>query len=288
MSKKQELKDALGQRMKAYEEETRTFLEPKKPTIMRLDGKAFHTYTQQFKKPFDPVLINTMDQTAIYLCSKIQGAQFAFVQSDEITIFLSDEMSDEAQLWYDGNVQKMTSISASMAAAKFNHLRFLDTLLSITGVDERTMGARYNHIEREDILVPMALAEFDSRVFQVPDYQEVVNNFLWRQEDCRKNSISSVAQNIFSPKQLDKKNSDVKLVMCAEAGDPWEAYDPKLKWGRFIQKETYITDIPYMRDGVQHIAENVTRTRWVSTECPLFREDKEFILSRLNSIKQKK
>lgn len=287
MSKKQELKDALGQRMKGYEEETRTFLEEKKPTIMRLDGKAFHTYTQQFEKPFDPVLINTMDQTAIYLCSKIQGAQFAFVQSDEITIFLSDEMSDEAQLWYDGNVQKMVSVSASMAAAAFNRMMFYKRMLDITSFDPNTLRPSYNASEFEDIM-RMASAEFDSRVFQVPDYQEVVNNFLWRQEDCRKNSISSVAQNIFSPKQLDKKNSDDKLAMCAEAGDPWDAYDPKLKWGRFIQKETYVTNIPYMRGGVEHIAENVTRSRWVSTECPLFREDKEFLLSRINSIKEKK
>jgi tRNA(His) guanylyltransferase len=73
MSKKQELKDALGQRMKGYEMETRTFLEEKKPTIMRLDGKAFHTYTTRFKKPFDHTLIDTMDKTAIYLCSKIQA-----------------------------------------------------------------------------------------------------------------------------------------------------------------------------------------------------------------------
>ena len=103
--------DNLGNRIKNYEGITRQFLIPKVPTILRLDGIAFHTYTKKFKRPFDDVLINAMNETAIYLCSKIQGAKFAFVQSDEISIYLSDRDNIESQLWYKGNIQKIVSAS---------------------------------------------------------------------------------------------------------------------------------------------------------------------------------
>jgi len=149
--------DNLGDRMKKYEAVNKSNLIPKLPTVIRLDGKAFHTYTKQFKKPFDNSLINLMDQTAIYLCSKIQGAKFAFVQSDEISIYLSDRDSLEQQMWYDGEVEKMVSVSASMAAAKFNHLRFLDVLSSITKLMKITMGPRYNRIDLIDKLENMLL-----------------------------------------------------------------------------------------------------------------------------------
>lgn len=248
--------DNLGDRMKKYEAVNKSNLIPKLPTVIRLDGKAFHTYTKQFAKPFDNSLINLMDQTAIYLCSKIQGAKFAFVQSDEISIYLSDRDSLEQQMWYDGEVQKMVSVSASMAAAKFNHLRFLDTLLSITGVDERTMGARYNHIDREDILVPMTLAEFDSRVFQLPNDEELINAFIWRQQDCIRNSISSVAQSRFSAKELHKKSTKDMKQMLVDINDPWENYTTKQKSGRLIVKKLYINDIEVAEnnyDGTEKI-----------------------------------
>lgn len=123
--KKTMSKDSLGNRMKNYESINRTFLIPKMHTVLRLDGRAFHTYTKPFEKPFDDFLISTMDETAKYLCSKIQGAKFAYVQSDEITIYLSDNDEMETQMWYGGNIQKMVSVSASIATTKFNHLMIL-------------------------------------------------------------------------------------------------------------------------------------------------------------------
>ena len=114
-------KDSLGDRMKRfYENITKYFLPRRTYTIIRIDGKAFHSLTQNFDKPFDYTFINQMDETAKYLCKNIQGAKFAFVQSDEISILMTDFDKINTSAWFDGNVQKIASISASMATSKFN------------------------------------------------------------------------------------------------------------------------------------------------------------------------
>jgi hypothetical protein len=165
------MKDTLGDRMKEYyENRTKTYLPRRTYTLIRIDGKAFHTYTKGLNRPFDDQLMDDMDETAIYLCKNIQGAKLAFVQSDEISILLTDFDKLQTSAWFDGNIQKITSVSSSLATAKFNELR------------------------------PNKLALFDSRVFTIPSKVEVENYFIWRQQDTVRNSISSVAQSLYSSK----------------------------------------------------------------------------------------
>ncbi len=299
MKNKTKMLDTLGDRMKKYEKINSDNLIPKIPAVIRLDGRAFHTYTKQFKKPFDDVLINTMDETAKYLCSKIQGAKFAFVQSDEISIYITDRDNLESQLWYDGNIQKITSVSTSIATGKFNQLMF------INGCGDMGGDLKESMISDTDI-AEMMLAEFDSRVFQLPNDEEVVNCFLWRQNDCTRNSISSVAQSLFSARQLHKVNTKQMQELIFEKGINWNDYNPKLKRGRFITKQTYINDklgqiFPTDDNITQYeIFDNETtkslstifkypilektdkvRTKWESIECPIFSQDREFLLSRI-------
>jgi tRNA(His) guanylyltransferase len=292
MKNKTKMLDTLGDRMKKYEKINSDNLIPKIPTVVRLDGRAFHTYTKQFKKPFDDVLINTMDETAKYLCSKIQGAKFAFVQSDEISIYITDRDNLEAQLWYDGNIQKITSVSASIATGKFNQLMFINAC-----------GDLKESMISDNDIAKMMLAEFDSRVFQLPNDEEVVNCFLWRQNDCTRNSISSVAQSLYSAKQLHKVNTKQMQDLIFEKGINWNDYNPKLKRGRFITKQTYINDKLgqlIITDAITQyeIFDNETikppiyryqnlektdkvRTKWESIECPIFSQDRQFLLSRI-------
>lgn len=313
MKNKTKMLDTLGDRMKKYEKINSDNLIPKLPAVVRLDGRAFHTYTKQFKKPFDDVLINTMDETAKYLCSKIQGAKFAFVQSDEISIYITDRDNLESQLWYDGNIQKITSVSASIATGKFNQLMFLNNFKNIITSEHKIIrngGMNHNdiyhtckNIDFENKLENMLLAEFDSRVFQLPNDEEVVNCFLWRQNDCTRNSISSVAQSLFSAKQLHKVNTKQMQELIFEKGINWNDYNAKLKRGRFITKQTYIND----KLGKIFTTDNITqyeifdndtiklpiyrypnlektdkvRTKWESIECPIFSQDREFLLSRI-------
>ncbi len=245
-------KENLGNRMKKYEVINRNFLIPKLPTVIRLDGKAFHTFTKQFKKPFDNDLINCMNQAALYACENIQGAKFAYVQSDEISIYISDRDSLEQQMWYDGNIQKMVSVSASMASNGFNKQFFLDKLNSLGSL---ILGNNINYdtiIKGTDYdkLADIKLAEFDSRVFQMPNNEELLNCFLWRQQDCVRNSISSVAQYNFSNKELHKKSTKDMLQMLYDKGIHFEKYyTTEEKRGRFISKKTFINDIEVAKKG---------------------------------------
>ena len=120
--------DSLGDRMKEYEYVSRTHLPRRIPVIIRLDGKAFHTFTRGLEKPFDHVMVETMQKTMKYLCENIQGCVLGYTQSDEITLVLTDYENIKTDAWFTYNIQKMASISASMATLAFN--RFFDEYCS--------------------------------------------------------------------------------------------------------------------------------------------------------------
>ncbi len=207
------MRDDLGNRMKEnYENRTRYFLPRRTYTIIRLDGKAFHTFTRGMKKPFDQDFIDMMDSTAKFLCEEIQGAQMAYVQSDEISILLTDFDKITTDSWFDSNLQKMASVSASMAAAFFNNVNV------------------FNHSD---------LAFFDARVFTIPDPVEVENYFVWRQKDATRNSIAMTAQSLYSHKQLEGKSQVDQMDMIHEKGQNWNDLPAGFKRGRTIyQKKT--------------------------------------------------
>ena len=110
----------LDTRMKKYEYVTRTYLTCRMPVIVRLDGKAFHTFTRGLKKPFDPVFNSAMDDTMLYLAQNSQNCMLAYRQSDEISLLLVDYATFETAAWFDNNISKIVSITASMATAVFN------------------------------------------------------------------------------------------------------------------------------------------------------------------------
>jgi len=250
------MKDAIGDRMKAnYEDRTRISLPRRSYTIIRIDGKAFHTYTKGMERPFDDGLIEDMDLTAAYLCKNIMGAKFAFVQSDEISLLLTDFEEIGTEAWFDNNLQKMCSVSASMATKAFNEAR----------------------LKRYGFIKDFKWAEFDSRVFQVPQKIEVENYFIWRQQDTTRNSISSVAQSLYSPKQLHGVNTDAMQEMIFQKGINWNDYAPKYKRGRLIVKETYEKE----PDENMLNSASTTRTRWVSVEVPIFTQERNYISDKI-------
>lgn len=228
-------KDSLGDRMKDfYENRTRFCLPRRTYTVIRIDGKAFHSYTRGLKRPFDDQLMIDLDETAKFLCKEIQGTKLAYVQSDEISIVLTDFEEIGTDAWFNGNIQKMASVSASLATAKFNELR------------------------------PGKLAFFDSRVFTIPYITEVENYLIWREQDASRNSISAVAQSLYSQKQLMGKTGDQMQEMIFQKGINWNDYPPRYKRGRMIVKETYEKN-------------NAQRTRWAVIDVPIFTQDKEFL-----------
>ncbi|MDA3779460.1 MAG: tRNA(His) guanylyltransferase Thg1 family protein [Bacteroidales bacterium] len=250
------MRDELGDRMKElYENRTRILLPRRTYTIIRIDGKCFSSYTKGCEKPFDMGLVDDMNETAKYLCKNIQGAEIGFVQSDEISILLTDFATHQTEAWFDGNIQKIVSVAASMATAKFNQLRFI-RLWNETNIPSD------QPVEPIDLW--NKLAEFDARTFTIPSKTEIMNYFIWRQQDTVRNSISSVAQDLYSTKELDGKNMSVQQEMIFQKGINWNNYDSVLKRGRFIFKERYD------KQGTE-------RTRWVAGECPTFSKEPEFL-----------
>jgi len=249
-------KDDLGNRMKEfYENRTRMYLPRRTYAVIRIDGKAFHTYTKGLQRPFDDGLIEDMNLTAAYLCKNIQGAKCAYVQSDEISVLITDFDDVTTDAWYDNNIQKIVSVSASMATNKFNELRIKRALSKFENLVFQT---------HDDIMGCFKkLAEFDARVFTIPARQEVINYFIWRQQDATRNSISSVAQSLYSPKELHGKKTDVMQDMIFEKGINWNEYDYRRKRGAIIKK------VEYLKNGAR-------RNKWEAVETPIFTQNKEF------------
>lgn len=277
------MKDELGNRMKSfYEDRARVYLSRRAYTVIRIDGKAFHTYTRGLKRPFDEQLIEDMNETTRFLCENVQGVKLGYVQSDEISLILTDFDKLTTSAWFDGNVQKMASIAASMATAKFNQLRLL-----------RLANNKFIEIISINDIKNFKLAHFDARVFTIPSREETINYLIWRQQDATRNSISSVAQSLYSHKELNGKSTDQMQELIFQKGQNWNDYPVGQKRGRVILKSYTLVDSTkenYERskskegwvlrgDDKTGIVSNyqITRTVWTPIDPSIFTQGKEYL-----------
>ena len=204
----------LGDRMKEYYENVYAGqkLPMRMPVIIRLDGKAFHTFTRGMKRPFDFDFMKLMNDTTEYLCRNIQNCVLGYVQSDEISLLIFNYKELNTSSWYDNKVQKMTSISAAMASAFFTK----EYIKLNPSYDKPIM--------------------FDSRCFVLPVH-EIANYFIWRQLDCQRNSIQQVAQSLYSPKELHGKSCKDLIPMIEEKTNEYPFNNSRDYYmGRTIQK----------------------------------------------------
>lgn len=240
-------KTSLGDRMKGYEQVQKHFLMRRNPTIIRLDGKAFHTFTKGMKRPFDWILQKTMQDTMQYLCSNIQNCKLGYTQSDEITLLLVDYDKLETDAWFGNNVQKMASVSASMTTLAFNQ-SFKRNVFAAEQKGEEELELYVRKYDQ---------AMFDSRVFSIPK-EEVCNCFVWRQQDATRNSIQSMGQAHFSCKQLHGKSTKmIQEMLHQEKGINWNDLPIQYKRGSCCVK----------RDG-----------EWmVDLDIPIFSMDREYV-----------
>jgi tRNA(His) 5'-end guanylyltransferase len=267
--------DELGRRMKEfYEQVPKTKLMRRTPVAIRIDGKAFHTFTKGFQKPFDPILMKSMQETMKYLCENIQGCVLGYTQSDEITLILVDYQTLDTSAWFDYEVQKMCSIAASMATFAFN--RFFERnvmqecqidLLQEYGIETypaQLCDTYCKAIERG--------AMFDARVFNIPK-EEVTNLLYWRQLDAARNSVQMVGQANFSHNELQNKTcSMIQDMLMLQKGINWNDLptDQKrgsccvrglevrngdtLRWGWIIDK-----NIPQFKgEGREYVESKIT------------------------------
>lgn len=232
---------ALGDRMKRYEATTRHTLPRRTYALLRVDIRAAHSYLRDAAKPFDETFMADMDAAAEALCTEITGSVFAYTQSDEISLLVTDFASEQTEPWFGGVVAKQVSISAALATAVLN---------------ERRPGR----------------ALFDARVFTLADPVEVANYFLWRQRDAVRNSISMAAQAHFSHKQLHGvSSSGMQELLWSEAGVNWNDYPDGCKRGRVTVRQTGERIVSYTdkRTG-QRNATMAMRSWWETSAAPHF------------------
>jgi tRNA(His) 5'-end guanylyltransferase len=207
--------------MKRFERAHDVVLPPRMPVIIRVDGRAFHTWTRGCDKPFDSGLMTAMDTVAMGLCREIDGAQFAYVQSDEISVLLHNYKRHSSQPWVENRLQKLCSLAASIAAATLTHL-----------------AGRPAH--------------FDARAFVLPE-SEVANYFLWRQQDATRNSIQMLARSLYSHRECDQKNQAELQEMCFQKGHNWNDLPNCQKRGRCVYREDgrWVCDlgVPIFKDA---------------------------------------
>ena len=237
--------DELGLRMKTYYEQIpKTKLMRRTPVAIRIDGKAFHTFTRGFEKPFDERLSNAMIKTMEYLCENIQGCVFGYTQSDEITLILQDYKTLTTDAWFDYEVQKMCSIAASMATMAFN-IYFAEIVNkwyfdNVVFPGEFGMGEVSVTDEKFAEAYEVALkrgAMFDARCFNIPK-EEVCNLIYWRQLDATRNSIQMVGQAVFSHNELQNKTCNmIQDMLMEQRGINWNNYETRWKRGVAWTKE---------------------------------------------------
>lgn len=253
--------DKLGDRMKEnYENRSKTYLTRRTPVLLRLDGCHFHTFTKGLKKPYDSLFIEVMQRTTKSLCESIQGCKFGYVESDEISLLLTDYDTLQTDAWFDYSVQKICSVAASMAAMFFNrHLKEC----ALQEFDDKDY---YNTLLKKIELG----GYFDARAFNLPEH-EVVNYFIWRQNDATRNSIQGLAQANFSQKQLQGLNtSQLQDKLHEEKGINWNDCKTVEKRGSAIIK----------------VMDPITgRSKWtVDTEMPIISQNKDYIENILKNI----
>lgn len=268
----------LGDRMKNnYENISRYYLTRRMPVIIRLDMKAGHTFTKGLKKPFDDIFVKTMQDTMKYLCENIQGCVLGYTQSDEISLVLTDYAELTTDAWFGNNLQKMCSVSASMATLAFNKA-FNDNIVKyIDNNLDADCGVTKDLTEYTKILINARNkgAMFDSRVFTIPK-EEVCNALIWRQQDATRNSIQSVGQANFSQKELHGKScNNIQDMLMTQKGINWNDYATTLKRGSCCIK---IDDSITKYDEVGNISDYIQRSKWViDDEIPIFTKNINYV-----------
>ena len=261
----------LYQRMKRYYEDTyRIYLTRRTPVIIRLDGCHFRTLTKYFKKPFDPLFIKTMQKTTKYLCENIQNCKLGYVQSDEISLVLCDYENLDTESWFGNNLNKILSVSASMATLAFN--KFFGLNVIHTMYDNHINTGNLVDADKTDEydFAKMAYfkndkikdATFDSRAFNLP-IEEVCNYFICRQQDATRNSIQGFGQKYFSHKELHRKScNQIQDMLMTEKGINWNDIPTTLKRGSCCVK--------------------TESSRWkIDNDIPIFTSDRDYIDKRI-------
>lgn len=268
-------KTSIGNRMKSYEAVSKNFLMKKVPVIIRLDGKAFHTFTRGFDKPFDDIIEYAMQTTTLELCKTIQNVVLGYTQSDEITLVLCDYQKIDTSAWYEYNVQKMCSVASSIATLAFSKaLHIYSEELRRTNDIKFIDKAKFIDKKLEKG------AFFDARCFNIPK-DEVINCLIWRQQDATRNSIQALAQSLFPHKELQGLScNQLQDKVFIEKGINWNNLSAYQKRGACAIKKL-VSEAKPSDNEVGF--EMVQRLKWrIDRDTPIFTQERDYINSKIN------
>jgi len=240
----------LGARMKQYEQPTQMLLPRRTYTVLRLDGKSFHTFTAGCDKPYDESLADALDNAALALLAEGMGGRLGYGQSDEYSFLLTDFDAPNTEAWFGGNVQKIVSVAASVFTAEFNW--------AYGGV---TQGY------------------FDARVFTLPSREEALNYFIWRQIDCVRNSVSMLASCCISHQELMGKTVEQRKTMLEERGQYWDNWPTPYKHGRVVRRTPTQKTVTWRHKRTSEVHEQtVEALAWsVDYHVPLFVPNRTYL-----------
>lgn len=225
--------------MKRYEICTQQKLLRRTPVIIRVDGKAFHSFTRKFpdRTPFSEIMHARMSAVTVALVMQVQTAVLAYTQSDEVSVLLKDWSTHETQQWFDGSVQKLASVASSIATAAFNYSMMQAPFFQITQPTWPTCVQDF--------------ALFDARAFNVP-MEEVTNYFIWRQQDATRNSIQMLGRHYFSQKQMHGLNGEqIQEKIWQEHDVNWNDLSTWMKRGSCVKALPSVSSaVPYVDDDI--------------------------------------
>ncbi len=267
--------DELGKRMKEfYEQVPKTRLVRRMPVAIRLDGKSFHSFTRGFKKPFDEILIKSMQETMKKLCENVQGCVLGYHQSDEITLILIDYKKLTSSAFFEYEVQKICSITASMCTLYFNQIFRTNVNAFFAGKSGEELGEYHKTM----CLARDKGAMFDARCFNIPK-EEVCNLIYWRQLDATRNSIQMVGQANFSHKELQNKScNQIQDMLMVERNINWNDFPVVQKRGSCCVKSNITCTFAKEENGTV-VTGATERPHWyIDKNIPIFKgEDREYI-----------
>ena len=224
--------DSLEDKCLYYRGLTDYRLQGNNDIIVMLDGKNFSTLIKNnFKKPFDDDFINMMNKTAKFLCNNVQGVKFAYVQSDEISLLITDYDTPDTDTPFGGRLCKLQSILAALATSEFNRWFIRNKIFN----KDNWSGIGFADLDQE--LCDMKMAQFDCKAWTVPNQNDAYAWFLYRQLDCIKNSKQQTAQTYLPHKDLLNHSADEQIEMLFNRkGINWNTFIPDYRLGRFVYK----------------------------------------------------
>jgi len=246
---------SLKDRISSYEDAYNYSIIQKLPIVVKLNGRSFSKLTSLLNKPFDIQFLNVMQDVCIKVAMDAEGCVFAYSFNDEIILILKNDQSIRTMPWYDNNIQKIASVTSSLASIQFF-----------------SSAQKYN-------LNILGAPVFTSQVFAVPNITEAVNVLIAKQQQsiqscisfaCFYETIKEYDDISLARSTLTQKTIDEKIELLQDLNVDYNSLNPEFKKGFACYK-------------VPKVFDNEIKKKWIiNNDIPTFSNNHEFITNILS------